>query len=154
MTNYPLQLLSFAHPPREWVAELPKDWQKALTEMYQNQAQDLECLILAEGGHWRAAGIICRMLPWDMETYRKQLGKYMSSGHLYIGFLWTFLGARQQGWGSQWLQKVKQYYPSQGLWLTVEEATLIPFYERNGFHEEQCLGQGTAKEWVLVYHKS
>lgn len=146
---FPVQLLSFSKPPEEWVAELPKDWKVALRDIYRLQAHQVECIILAEGGHWRAAGLVCKGLPHDLEKYGDALSDQNTPDHRYIGFLWTFLECRQQGWGSVWLEKVKERFPGKALWLTIEDRALLPFYGRNGFREVLQLGQGEEKEWVL-----
>lgn len=151
VTPFPLQLLSFERPPEEWVAELGKEWKAALKDLYQLQGGPLECLILAEGGHWRAAGIICPGIPHDLEKYRPLLMGMDGPDHRHIGFLWTFLECRQKGWGSVWLKKVKERYKARTLWLTIEEEALLPFYHQNGFRKVLELGTGLEKEWVLVH---
>ena len=53
--------------------------------------------------------------------------------------------------GSKWLSLLKKQDVKQGFWLTIEEAGLKKFYEKNGF---QTITESEDKEnieWLCVY---
>ena len=129
--------------PLEWKEEIEDSWPfyESFTNLY---------TILSENTII-AGGLVFAACPKDMEKHQEVAENWFSKGYLYIGFLFVHESFRNYKLGSTWLKELKNRYPDQNYWLTVEEEGLIYFYQKNGFVLETELVSHDSKEWLLSY---
>ena len=99
-----------------------------------------------------AGGIVFRSAPPNMTDFEIGEGhKYVELGFKYIGFLFVDQKYRNQALGSKWLSALKEEFPNESYWLTIEEVGLKSFYEKNGF---KCVSESkdsNNQEWMFTY---
>lgn len=129
---------------------LPDDW-KALIEPYWDNYKDAaKIYVLKEDDEVVAGGIVfSKSLP-DMSDFERSVQSLFSEGYLYIGFIWVPLDKRNRQLASQWLTLLKNQDPNQKYWLTIEEAWLKHFYEKNGFKLIKESNDADNKEWLFT----
>ena len=71
--------------------------------------------------------------------------------YYYIGFLWVIPEKRNQQLASKWLSKVHSLNTNQKYWLTIEEASLQNFYQKNGYKLLAESNTSQNKECILTY---
>ncbi|KGK29331.1 GNAT family N-acetyltransferase [Cellulophaga baltica 4] len=144
-----LDFFKYVGPPGAFIDMLPLDWQDALKVVWSKLSGTSEIVVLKEEGAILAGGIIFKEMTADMQLFKEVAEELLASNSYYIGYLWVIEARRGENLGSLWLQKIRQEYPSNSFWLTIEEEGLKQFYEKNGFHlflEKESNGE---KEWLL-----
>ena len=144
-----LDFSKYVGPPGTFIDMLPLDWQDALKVVWSKLSGTSEIVVLKEEGAILAGGIIFKEMTVDMQLFKEVAEELLASNSYYIGYLWVIEARRGENLGSLWLQNIRQEYPSNSFWLTIEEEGLKQFYEKNGFHlflEKESNGE---KEWLL-----
>lgn len=148
------QFLETTAQPQRFFSILPADWRESIVPFWPRYNGTARIFILESDGQTLAGGIVFSSPAPDTLTYREEAIRWFRRGCRYIGFLWVAEAHRGQQLGSLWLRWVRELYPGQCFWLTIDDYKLLPFYERNGFVLEKELAVGGGKEWVLVVRGS
>ena len=137
--------------PQQFFSLLPEDWRSEISRWWNSFADKASIYLLNDKEGIKAGGIVFSICPPDMYYDKREAQKWFDSGHLYIGFLWVPEEFRGQNFGSIWIQSLKEAFPSQKFWLTIEEENLRFFYVKNGFRLVKTLQNGSQKEWLLSF---
>ncbi|ADV47895.1 GCN5-related N-acetyltransferase [Cellulophaga algicola DSM 14237] len=144
-----LEFLKHTGNPDDFFKILPVDWQEALQLVWEKGSATSEIFVLKEENKVIAGGILFKDITADMQFFKEEAQLLLASKSYYIGYLWVLEARRGEDLGSLWLKSLKQYYPDNYFWLTIEEEGLIRFYEKNNFKlsfEKEC---NSEKEWLL-----
>jgi len=136
---------------QQFFSLLPEDWRSEISENWNSFADKASIYLLRDQGQIKAGGIVFSICPPDMYYDKKEAQKWFDSGYLYIGFLWVPEEFRGNNLGSAWIQALKEAFPTQKFWLSIEEEKLRYFYVKNGFQLVKSLQNGPNKEWLLTY---
>lgn len=133
---------------------LPEDWRSEIEPLWDKYKVDTGVYILKDNKKTIAGGLVFSTCSPDMLNREEEFQKWISQGYLYIGFLWVDEAYRGKSLGSMWLNELKNRNKHQKYWLTVEEESLVLFYQKNGFILVKELQKGENKEWLLTYSPS
>ena len=87
--------------------------------------------------------------PPESHSFEKECRRRLAAGQPYIGFLWVSPGFRGLGVGQFWLGELIELNPATCYWLTVEDPSLIEFYEKSGFKLFKKFKGEEGPEWLL-----
>lgn len=131
---------------------LPQDWQEEITPAWLDYRNTASIYALMDAKLIVAGGIVFRKAPPNRTIFEIEKGEvYLDKGYYYIGFLFVHPDRRNEALGSGWLSALKNQFPKQGFWLTIEEEALKTFYMKNGF---VCVAESTDldnPEWMFIY---
>jgi hypothetical protein len=137
--------------PEQFFNILPDDWKALIEPYWDNYKNAAKIYVLKEDEEVVAGGLVfSKSLP-DMSDFERSLQHLFKEGYLYIGFIWVPLDKRNRQLASQWLTLLKNQDPKQKYWLTIEEAWLKHFYEKNGFKLIKESNKAADKEWLFTY---
>lgn len=129
---------------------LPPEWTECLQPYWAEYEKSTKIYGLLEDGHLIGGGLIFDR-PSPDTPYIQFANRLFEKGYLYIGFLWIEPTHRGKGLGKQWLESVRELYPNNRFWLSIEEENLKPFYDQNGFklsatleYDEGCI------DWIFI----
>ncbi|WP_318309258.1 GNAT family N-acetyltransferase [Flagellimonas crocea] len=148
------RFLKWEKPPDQFLAAMPEEWQWDFYIYLENTVDHMELFAITEQDHILGGGMVFKGLPPEMKIFEKEVETFVERGYLYIGFLFVVPKYRGQHIGSTWLESMKALYSDKGFWLTVEEPSLIEFYEKNGFKWTGTLVQGKRSEELLTLEPS
>jgi GNAT superfamily N-acetyltransferase len=136
----------------EFFAMMPPDWQEIINKIWDKVKETSTIYAIVEEGAILAGGIVFTELLSEMTEFELELGRpFYDLGYGYIGFLWVDENRRNEQLGSKWLSLLKKQNIKQGFWLTIEEAGLKKFYEKNGFRTIAESEDKESMEWLCVY---
>ncbi|HUH47650.1 MAG TPA: GNAT family N-acetyltransferase [Arenibacter sp.] len=131
---------------------LPPDWREAIEPIWQDYREEADIYVFREGEEVVAGGIVFKATPPNRTDFEIEKGEnYIRNGFHYIGFLFVAPDRRNEALGTRWLRALKNRFPEQSYWLTIEEEGLKQFYTKNGF---ECVASSTDRdlpEWLFVY---
>lgn len=130
---------------------LPSDWQVHIVPFWEDLRQNSKLFVLVENNIVVAGGLVFSKCPPDMMFYEKEAQKWFKKGYLYLGYIFVDEAQRHRHLGSLWLDKIKEAFPKQGLWLSIEEEHLHKFYDKNGFKPVATIMNGPFKETIYVF---
>ncbi len=146
-----IQFSNATESPEQFFNILPDDWQVLIVPYWKSYEDAAKIYVLKEGGEVVAGGLVfSKSLP-DMSDFEQSLQYLFSEGYLYIGFIWVPEHKRNRNLASQWLTLLKNQDPNQKYWLTIEEAWLKHFYEKNGFKLIKESDNAGEKEWLFTF---
>ncbi len=129
----------------------PSDWYNSIVPYWSDYSDSSSIFLLYFKDEIIAGGVIFSSCSPDMMYNEKASQKWFDKGYLYLGFIWVNEEYRNKKIGSKWLQSLKDKFPAQKFWLTVDEENLIHFYTKNGFKLITTLKNGNDTEWLLTY---
>jgi hypothetical protein len=135
--------------PNDFFKILPLDWQEALKLVWNDTLGTSEIFVIKEYKTIIAGGIIFKNMTADMQLFEAEAIKLLASGSYYIGYLWVVETRRGEDLGSMWLKQLKQSYPDNSFWLTIEEEGLNTFYNKNNFRLLAAKNSQNEKEWLF-----
>ncbi len=145
------QFRNVTDSPEQFFNILPQDWQVLIVPYWDSYKDSAKIYVLKEGDEVVAGGLVfSKSLP-DMSDFERSVQHLFKEGYLYIGFIWVPEHKRNQQLASQWLTLLKNQDPNQKYWLTIEEAWLKHFYEKNGFKLIKESNYAADKEWLYTY---
>jgi len=147
-----MELINIGSDGGEFFEILPVDWQGLIVPVWDDYYGNATIYVFKNGLKIASGGIVFSGEPPNMTVFEIEEGqKYVDLGFQYIGFLFVDPKFRNQALGSKWLRALKEEFPNQSYWLTIEEEGLRPFYEKNGF---KCVSESKDthnKEWIFTY---
>lgn len=145
----PCQFTESTSAPERFFALLPPDWSGEIVPYWPDYAGTARIFTLESGGEVLGGGILFSTPAPDILAYGEEAQHWFDNGFLYIGFLWIAEAQRGKQLGSFWLQQLKELLPGQPFWLSIDDYSLLPFYERNGFRLAKEVRLATGVEWIL-----
>lgn len=133
---------------------LPTEWQDLIVPYWDNLILNAKLYVLAESDNVVAGGLVFSKCPPDMMYYEREANEWFKKGYLYLGYIFVDESQRHRHLGSLWLDKIKDEFPKQGLWLSIEDASLHKFYDKNGFKRVATIMNGDSEEGIYVYEPS
>lgn len=125
----------------------PNDWQEALLPVWPDYAGAAEVFALLKEDQIATLGIVFHESAPEMEAFAETATLLFREGNPYIGFIYTLPNYRGRGFASLWLKKLRESSPGKSFWLTVEDPSLISFYQGHGFHLHGK--SDIMEEWLL-----
>lgn len=144
-----LRLVERTEEPLPYFEVLPADWREEIEPHWNTLKEYTRIFTLEAEGKAYGGGLIFKRVSPDTEAYREEAQHWFDKGHWYIGFLFIPEQFRNLKLGSLWLARIFGHFPKQKFWLTVDEETLVKFYEKNGFKLEKTIELQGVKEWLL-----
>ncbi|RAJ09271.1 GNAT family N-acetyltransferase [Arenibacter echinorum] len=145
-------LINLGLDGRSYFKILPEDWQEVIESVWDDYKNNATVYVFKDDLEISAGGIVFRTAPPNMTDFEiEEWQKYVTANFHYIGFLFVDTKYRGKSLGSEWLTALKDQFPDQSYWLTIEEEGLRSFYEKNGF---KCVSTSRDKanpEWILIY---
>lgn len=138
----------------QFLTAMPEEWRADFQLYMESCADRMELFVITDDRKIIAGGIVMNGLPPEMKRFEKDIKHCIEKGYLYIGYLFVATEYRKQNIGSTWLRHITETFDTQGFWLTVEDARLIEFYEKNGFRWTGTLTQDQLSEELLVFEPS
>ena len=136
--------------PERFFSLLPPDWREGIAPYWPDYAPTARIFTLEAEDEVRGGGILFSTPAPDILAYGAEAEYWFAQGYLYIGFLWLAEAHRGRQLGSLWLQKLRERFPGQPFWLSIDDYELLPFYERNGFRLVKKVELASGEEWVLM----
>lgn len=130
---------------------LPLDWQETILPFWEIYKDSTKCYLLLENEKPIAGGLVFYKCPPDMLYAEEEANVWFNKGYLYLGFIYVLEERRGQNLGSFWLSKLKDKFPQQKYWLTIEDLGLHSFYAKNGFRKEKMLNNNVQKEALYTF---
>ena len=147
-----MELINIGSYGHDFFKILPKDWQDIIIPIWKDYKKSARIYVFKNDEELAAGGIVFNGPPPNMTDFEIVEGqKYVDSGFHYIGFLFVDLKYRNLALGSKWLMALKEEFPNQSYWLTIEEEGLKSFYEKNGF---KCVSESkdsNNREWIFIF---
>ncbi|MDD3723548.1 MAG: GNAT family N-acetyltransferase [Lutibacter sp.] len=146
-----IQFSNATESPEKFFNILPYDWQVLIVPHWESYKDAAKIYVLKENDEVVAGGLVfSKSLP-DMSDFEQSLQYLFSEGYLYIGFIWVPEHKRNRNLASQWLTLLKNRNPNQKYWLTIEDAWLKHFYEKNGFKLIKESNDTNEREWLFTF---
>ncbi|MGE0560742.1 MAG: GNAT family N-acetyltransferase [Flavobacteriales bacterium] len=133
---------------------LPEEWKESIVPFWEYYRDSSVIYALYQENQLIAGGIIFNKCSPDMMYNEIEAKKWFNKGYLYLGFIWVVEEFRDNKIGSKWLQSLKDKFPTQKFWLTIDEENLALFYIKNGFKLITTLKNEHDTEWLLTYEPS
>lgn len=130
---------------------LPLDWQEVLLPSWVAYKDSTKCYLLVESDEIVAGGLVFSKCPPDMLYAKEEANAWFENGYLYLGFIYVLEERRGQNLGSLWLSELKNAFPKQKYWLTIEDLRLHDFYVKNGFKKVKTLNNNGQKEVLYCF---
>ena len=147
-----MELINIGSDGSNFFKILPNEWQDIIVPVWGNYKMDANIYVFKNNSEIMVGGIVFNGSPPNRTDFEIEEGqKYVELGFKYIGFLFVDSKYRSKSLGSKWLSALKEQFPDQSYWLTIEEEGLKSFYEKNGF---KCVSESkdtNNQEWMFTY---
>lgn len=130
---------------------LPEDWAVEIEPIWDAYAAQSEVYILKEKSEVVGGGILFSAPSPDLKQTQQITRQWFDKGYKYIAYFYIVESRRGEGFGQEWLRKLMNTYPRQPLFLTIEEYSLVQFYEKSHFKVVQEIDTKFGTEWLMVY---
>ena len=149
-----MELKNLTDNPIKFFNLLPSDWRELIVPFWDDLKRYASLMVLVENDHVVAGGLVFSKCPPEMKYYEHDANEWFKKGFLYLGYIFVDETQRYRHLGSIWLDKIKNEYPNQGLWLSIEDQDLHKFYHRNGFKRVGTVMNGDIEEGIYVFEPS
>lgn len=146
-----MELENYTSKPQQFFDILPNDWKENIVPFWESIKSTTQLFVLVENNIVLAGGLVFSKCPPDMMYYEQKAKDWFNKGYLYLGFIFVDETQRHRRLGSLWLDKIKEQFPKNGLWLSIEDENLHKFYVKNGFKRVATLNNGESKEGIYVF---
>ena len=100
---------------------LPEDWKDVIESVWDDYKKNANIYVFKNALDITAGGIVFRTAPPNMTDFEiGEWQKYVAANFHYIGFLFVDPKYRGKSLGSEWLTALKDQFPDQSYWLTIE----------------------------------
>jgi GNAT superfamily N-acetyltransferase len=148
-----MEIKNYTDKAQSFFKMLPKDWQENIIPFWDELKASTQVYVLMDNGALVAGGLLFSKCPPDMLYYKKEADKWFKKGYIYLGFIYVDETKRNQNLGSLWLDKVKELYPNNGFWLSIEDEKLHKFYTRNQFEKIATVkNQDSLEESIYIFN--
>ena len=130
---------------------LPLDWQESILPFWDVYKNSTKCYVLLDDEKLLAGGLVFSKCPPDMLYAKEEANVWFDKGYLYLGFIYVLEEKRGQNLGSLWLSHLKNKFPKQKYWLTIEDEALHGFYTKNDFLKVKTLDNNGQKEALYCF---
>jgi diamine N-acetyltransferase len=130
---------------------LPLDWQDSILPFWETYKSTTKCCALIENDMVIAGGLVFSECPPDMLYAKEEADSWFKNGYLYLGFIYVLEEKRGNNLGSIWLSSIKDKFPHQKYWLTIEDLGLHDFYTKNGFTKVKSLFNDKQEEIIYCF---
>lgn len=130
---------------------LPTDWQESILPFWDAYKNSTKCYVLLENDKLIAGGLVFSECPPDMLYAQEEANNWFKKGYLYLGFIYVLEEKRGNNLGSLWLSYLKNLFPEQKYWLTIEDLGLHGFYSKNGFTKVKTLTNNGDEEILYCF---
>lgn len=131
---------------------LPPDWQVNILPFWEVYKNSTKCYVLLENDEPIAGGLVFSECPPDMLNTKEEADGWFKNGYLYLGFIYVLETKRGQNLGSLWLSHLKNKFPKQKYWLTIEDMGLHGFYIKNGFVKVKTISNEGQDEILYAFY--
>ncbi|MEX1383374.1 GNAT family N-acetyltransferase [Lutibacter sp.] len=131
---------------------LPQDWQDIIAPQWAEFKYSASIYVFKENETIIAGGIVFKNGHPNSTDFENKFNYLYAENYYYIGFLWVIPEKRNQQLASKWLSKVHGLNSYQKFWLTIEEASLRNFYQKNGYKVLAENNELQPKEFILTYN--
>lgn len=131
---------------------IPMDWQDSILPFWNTYKHTTKCYVLQENDKIMAGGLVFSECPPDMLYAKEEANTWLRKGYLYLGFIYVLEEKRGQNLGSIWLSNLKNKFPKQKYWLTIEDFGLHDFYTKNGFTKVKSLFNDKQEEIIYCFN--
>jgi len=132
---------------------LPQDWQEEIVPVWNQYKNTTKVYLLLKEKETVGGGLVFTDVSPDMKSHIDIANYYFDLNLFYLGFIWINEKYRGLGYGIFWLNQLLQENTRQGYWLSIEDKSLQPFYEKVGFELKEQYLNGGEKEWIMTYQK-
>ena len=146
-----MKLENHTSNPKMFFEMLPQDWQEHIVPYWENLKVTSQLFVLVENGKVLAGGLVFSKCPPDMMYYESEANTWFKKGYLYLGYIFVDEAQRNRKLGSLWLDKIKEVFPTNGLWLSIEDVNLHKFYIKNGFRKTATVLNEGHKESIYAF---
>jgi diamine N-acetyltransferase len=130
---------------------LPLDWQDSILPFWETYKSTTKCYVLLENDIVIAGGLVFSECSPDMLYDKEEADSWFKNGYLYLGFIYVLEEKRGNNLGSIWLSSIKDKFPNQKYWLTIEDLGLHDFYTKNGFTKVKPLFNDKQQEIIYCF---
>ncbi|MBT30055.1 MAG: hypothetical protein CMO01_10385 [Thalassobius sp.] len=134
---------------------LPDEWSNDIVPVWSQYEKSSSIYVVKLKGKIIGGGILFNTPAPDTKHYNalaiSKLNTWFDKGYKYIAYFLIQDQYRGMGIGLKWLMEIIALQLNQGLFLTVDEQSLINFYEKVGFKLQEEIRLKDCKEWVLVW---
>lgn len=130
---------------------LPQDWQQSILPFWEEYKNTTKCYVLLENDEPIVGGLVFSECPPDMLYAKDEANSWFNNGYLYLGFIYVLEEKRGHNLGSIWLSHLKNKFPKQKYWLTIEDLGLHGFYIKNGFVKVKALNNNGQEEVLYCF---
>lgn len=129
---------------------LPDDWAIEIEPIWEAYADHSEVYVLTETSQVVGGGILFSAPAPDVKETQQITQQWFDKGYKYIAYFYIAESRRGEGLGQEWLHKLMKAHPDQPLFLTIEEYSLVQFYEKSHFKVVQEIDTKFGTEWLMV----
>ena len=130
---------------------LPQDWQQIIVPKWEAFKASASIYVFKENKAIIAGGIVFKSGHPNNTDFENKYAYLYNENYYYIGFLWVIPEKRNQKLASKWLSNVHYLNTNQKYWLTIEEASLQHFYQKNGYKLLAENNELNYNEMILTY---
>ncbi len=146
-----IKFRSLEKDPTQFFNILPQDWQQIIVPNWEEFKDSASIYVFKENEAIIAGGIVFKSGHPNSTDFENKYNYLYDEKYYYIGFLWVIPEKRNQQLASKWLSKVHSLNTNQKYWLTIEEASLQNFYQKNGYKLLAESNTSQSKECILTY---
>lgn len=144
------RFVDLTNQPHRFFNILPKDWQEDIVPFWKDYQSSSSIYGIELQQEIVGGGIVFKQVAPDVQHYKEEAEKLLNMNLLYFAFLWLDPVLRGKNLGSWWISQLKEHYKPTDFWLSVEDAGLLDFYQRNGFKVYKEILIDQKKEWILI----
>ena len=146
-----IKFRSLEKDPIQFFNILPQDWQQIIVPNWEEFKDSASIYVFKENEAVIAGGIVFKSGHPNSTDFENKYNYLYDEKYYYIGFLCVIPEKRNQQLASKWLSKVHSLNTNQKYWLTIEEASLQNFYQKNGYKLLAESNTSQSKECILTY---
>ncbi|UZR96374.1 GNAT family N-acetyltransferase [Chondrinema litorale] len=140
--------------PKLFFDILPDEWSIDIAPVWSHYEKNSSIYVVKYNEKIIGGGILFSTLSPDTKYYDapalSKLKTWFDDGYGYIAYFYISDQYRGKGIGIKWLNELIALNASKGLFLTIEDDSLIGFYKKAGFNLQDEINFEDNTEWLLV----